>query len=64
MGDERTDHRLAGCVPCGGTCSPGIKSSTWYGCSYFSGFISGFNGAMHSVVGDVPVDSEVPMVAS
>jgi hypothetical protein len=31
---------------CGGICSPGFKSSTWYGCSYFSGFISGFNGAM------------------
>jgi hypothetical protein len=25
---------------------PGFKSSIWHWCSYFSGFISGFNGAM------------------
>ena len=41
-----------------------FKSSTWYGCSYFSGFIPGVNGAILSVVGDVPVDNEVPVVTS
>ena len=38
------------------------KSSTWHGYSYFSKFISVFNGAMLLVVGDVPVDSETPVV--
>jgi len=32
---------------------PGFKSLTWHGCSYFLGFISGFNGAMLSVVSNV-----------
>jgi hypothetical protein len=39
-----------------------FKSLTWHGYSYFLRFISRFNGAMLSVVGDVPVDSEVPVV--
>ena len=33
-------------------------------CSYFSEFISGFNGTILSVVGDVPVDNEAPVVTS
>ena len=32
--------------------------------SHFSEFISGFNGAMLSVVGDVPVDSDALVVTS
>ena len=56
-------NESVGCVTCGGTC-PGFKSSTWHGCSHFSEFIPGFNGAMLSVVGDVPVDNEAPMVTS
>ena len=60
----RTDHRSVGWVPCAGTYSSGFKSSTWHGYSYFTGFISGFNGAMLSVVDDVPVDNEAPVVTS
>ena len=33
-------------------------------CSYFSGFIPGFNGAILLVIGDVPVDNETPVVTS
>jgi hypothetical protein len=33
-------------------------------CSYFSGFIAGFNGAILLVVGGMPVDSDVPVVTS
>ena len=33
-------------------------------CSYFSEFISGFNGTILSVVGDVPVDSKTRVVTS
>jgi hypothetical protein len=51
-------------VSCGGTCSSVFKSSTWHVCSYFPEFISGFNGVMLSVVGDVLVDSEAPVVTS
>jgi hypothetical protein len=51
-------------VSCRGTCPAEFKSSTWHRCSYFSGFISGFNGTMLSVVGDVSVDSEAHMVTS
>ena len=40
------------------------KSSTWHGCSHFSGFILGFNDAVLLVVGDVSVDSEAPVVTS
>jgi len=40
------------------------KSSTWHGCSYFFGFIPWFNGAMLLVVGDVPIDSEAPVMIS
>ena len=54
--------QLVGWAPCGGTCSPGFKSSIWHGCLYFPGFILGFNGAMLLVVDDVPVDSEAPVV--
>jgi hypothetical protein len=61
---ERTDHRSVGYVPYDGTCPSGFKFSTWYMYSYFPGFIPGFNGAMLSVVGDVPVDSETPVVTS
>ena len=32
------------------------------GCSHFPGFILRFNGVMLSVVGDVPVDSEAPVM--
>jgi hypothetical protein len=35
-----------------------------HGCSYFSNFIPGFNGVILSVVDDVSVDSEPPMVTS
>ena len=42
----------------------GSKSSTWHGCSYFPGFIPGFNSTMLSVVGDVSVDSKAPVVTS
>ena len=31
----RTDHRSVGWVPCGGTCPPGFKSSTWHECSHY-----------------------------
>jgi hypothetical protein len=58
------DHRSAGWVPCSGTYSSRFKFSTWHVCSYFLGFIPGFNGAMLSVVGDVLVDSEAPVVTS
>jgi hypothetical protein len=44
------------------TCLPRFKSSTWYKCSHFSGFILGFDDAMLSVVGDVPVNNEVSVV--
>jgi hypothetical protein len=60
----RTDPTSAGWVSCGGTCPPGFKFSTWHGCSYFSRFNPGFNGAMLSVVGDDPVDSEASVVTS
>ena len=60
----RIDHRLVGWVSCGKTCPPGFKFSTWHGCSYFSEFILGFNGATLSVVGDVPVDSKTSVVTS
>ena len=33
-------------------------------CLYFPGFISGFNGTILSVVGDVPVDSKTRVVTS
>jgi hypothetical protein len=49
----RTYHRSAGWVPRSGTCPPGFKFSTGHGCSYFSRFISGFNGAMLLVISDV-----------
>jgi hypothetical protein len=42
----------------------GFKFLTWYECSYFSRFILGFNGAILSVVGDVLVDSEAPVLTS
>ena len=38
--------------------------SYWHRCSYFSEFIPEFNGAILSVVHDVPVDNEVPVVTS
>jgi hypothetical protein len=60
----RTDHRSAGWVPYGETYLSGFKSPIWHGRSYFPGFISGFNGAILLVVGDVPVDSETPVVIS
>ena len=53
-----------GWVYSGGTYPSGFKSSTWHECSYFSGFILGFNGIVLSVVGDIPVDSEAPVVTS
>jgi len=53
---------LAQLIPCGGSCLSGFKSLTWHVCSYFPGFISGFNGVVLSVVGDVPVDSETSVV--
>jgi hypothetical protein len=31
----QTDHRLVGWVPCGGTCTPGFKSSTWHNARTF-----------------------------
>jgi len=34
------------------------------GCSHFTVFISGFNGVVRSMVGDVLVDSEAPLVTS
>ena len=46
------------------TCLSGFKFLTCYGCSYFFGFISGFNDAMLLVVGDIPVDSEALVVIS
>ena len=55
-------HRSVGWVPCGGTYPPGFKSSTSHGCSHFPEFILGFNDAMLSVVDDVPVDSEAPLL--
>jgi hypothetical protein len=38
------------------------RNEDW--CSYFSGFIPEFNGAVLLVVGDVPVDSKASMVTS
>ena len=61
---KRIERNSTGWVPYGGICPPGFKSSTWHECSYFSGFISGFNGTILLVVGDVPIDSEAPMVTS
>jgi hypothetical protein len=55
---------MGGWISCGGTCSPEFKSLTWYECSYFSGFNPGFNGAILSMVGDIPVDSEASVVTS
>ena len=43
---------------------PGLSPRLWHGCSHFSGFIPGFNGAMLSMVVDVPVDSETLVVTS
>jgi hypothetical protein len=60
----RTERSLADWVPCGGTCPAGFKSPTWHGCSHFSEFILWFNSPILSVVGDVSVDSEVPMMTS
>jgi len=51
-------------VPYGGTYPSRFKFFTWQGCSHFPRYITGFNGAMLSVVGDVPVDSEAPVVTS
>ena len=42
----------------------GFKYLTWHGCPHFSGFIIGFNDVMLLVVGDIPIDSEVPVVTS
>ena len=39
-----------------------MKSLTWYECSYFPGFIPRFNDVMLSVVGDIAINSETPMV--
>ena len=41
-----------------------FKSLIWHECSYFYGFISVFNDAMLSVVGDIPVDNKVSIVTS
>jgi hypothetical protein len=43
---------------------PRFNFLTWHMCSYFSRFISGFNGAILSVVDDIPVGSEAPVVTS
>jgi len=56
--NHKCNHRSVGYIPCGETYPPEFKSSTWHGCSHFSGFI----GVMLSVAGDVPVDSEAPVV--
>ena len=61
---SRAAHRVDQLVGCGGTCPSRFKSSTWHGCSHFSEFISGFNDTMLLVVGDIPVDSEAPVVTS
>jgi len=41
---------------------PEFKSSTWHRYLHFSRFIPRFNGAIFSVVGDVPVDNDTPVV--
>jgi hypothetical protein len=51
-----------GRVQCCGTCPPAFNSLTWYESSHFTGLILGFHGAILSVVGDVSIDSEAPMV--
>jgi hypothetical protein len=48
----------------GGTCPQRFKPLTWHGCSYFYEFILEFNGAILSVIDDVPIDSEAPAVTS
>jgi hypothetical protein len=53
--------KRTGWVPCSRTCPPRLKSPTWHGCLHFP---TGFNGAILSVVGDVPVNSEAPVVTS
>jgi hypothetical protein len=62
MFKPRTNPGSVGCIPCGETCSPGFEYSTWNSCSCFHEFILEFNGALFSVVCDVLVDSEKPMV--
>ena len=41
-----------------------VQVLTGSGCSYFSEYILRFNGAVFSVVDDVPVDSEASVVTS
>jgi hypothetical protein len=41
-----------------------FKSPILHGCSYFYGFIPGFNGAILSVVSNVPINNEAPAVIS
>jgi hypothetical protein len=59
-----TERSWAGWVPCGRTCPLGFKPPTWHGYLHFHRFISWFNVAILSVVGDVPVNSEASVVTS
>ena len=56
--------RSVGWVSYGRTYPLGFKSSTWHRCSHFPRFILWFNDTMLLVVGDVPIDSESPVVTS
>ena len=59
----RTECSLAGKVPCGETYPPGFKSSTRCWCLHFYfWFILWLINAILSVVGDIFVDSEPPVV--
>ena len=51
-----------GKVSCGGTCPPGFESST--GVRIFLNLFQDLTGAILSVVGDVSIDSEAPVVTS
>jgi hypothetical protein len=61
---ERTERSSAGWFSCGETYLLGLKSLTWHECSHFPRFILEFNDAILSVVGDMAVNSEAPVVTS
>ena len=58
----RTERSSASKVPCGGTYPPGFESST--GVRIFLNLFQDLTGAILSVVGDVSVDNEAPVVTS
>jgi hypothetical protein len=55
-----------GWVSCGGTSPPGLspKFGIWYERLYLFEFISGLPDAILSVVDDIPVNNETPVVTS